>query len=96
MAIINGKDVQDMVRHWLATPVGGYLGSDYGSDIKSLLQLPQADGRADAFVAKLRRDIAAVYALPANSVNIYSVTSFPDRLDLVIEIAGQTITVPQG
>lgn len=93
MATITGNDVQSMVRHWLSTPVCGYLGSDYGQDLPALLQHPQADGEADAFLQKLRADVTVLQALPAGSVNLYSVQTAPDRLDLVIEVAGRAIKV---
>lgn len=93
MATITGNDIQSMVRHWLNTPVCGYLGSDYGQDIKALLQLPHADGAPEAFLRKMRGDVFALQVLPAGSVNLYGLPSFPDRLDLVVEVAGQTIGV---
>lgn len=94
MATITGKDIQEMVRHWLSSPVSGYLGSDYGQDAKALLQLPQSDGAAEAFLEKMRADIPALQALPAGSLNLYGVQSGPDRLDLYIEVAGQAIQIP--
>lgn len=94
--ISTGNDVQGMVRHWLNVPIGGYLGSDYGQDIKALLQLPQADGRADAFIQKMREDVPMLNAMPAGSVNIYAVQSAPDRTDLLIEVAGQAIQLPNS
>lgn len=30
MSNITGAEIQKMVGHWLHTPEGGYLGSDYG------------------------------------------------------------------
>ncbi|MDF0605371.1 hypothetical protein HZU77_006870 [Neisseriaceae bacterium TC5R-5] len=93
---ITALDMQDMVSHWLATPLNGYLGSDYGQDAKSLLQQPQSDGQADTFLAKLRRDVPILQALPAGAVNLYGVQHAPDRLDLIIEIAGQVVAVPRG
>lgn len=93
MATITGTDIQKMVQHWLECPVNGYLGSDYGQDAKSLLQLPTTDGAPEAYLAKLRDDVQAVYALPPGSINLYGVHSPPDRLDLVIEVAGKTITI---
>lgn len=94
MATITGNEIQGMVRHWLNTPVGAYLGSDYGQDIKSLLQLAQSDGAPEAFLQKMRADIPALQALPDGSLNLYGVQSAPDRLDLFVEVAGQAIQVP--
>lgn len=96
MASITGNDIHHMVRHWLNTPVGAYLGSDYGQDVKALLQQPQTDGAPDAFLQKLRSDVTVLQALPTGSLNLYGVPSLPDRLDLIVEVAGQTIEVTGG
>lgn len=93
MATITGNDILGMVAHELQTPVNGYLGSPYGSDIKALLQLPQSDTAPDEFLAKVRADVPILQALPAGSVNLYGVQTSPDRLDLFIDIAGQAIKV---
>ena len=94
MATITGNDIQGMVGHWLKSPVNGYLGSDYGQDAKALLQRPQDDGSAEGFLQKLRSDVPVLQALPDGSVNLYGVQTAPDRLDLMIEVAGQTIQIP--
>lgn len=94
MATITENDIQSMVAHWLRTPVNGYLGSDYGQDIKSLLHLPQSDGSPEAQLQKLRSDVPALQSIPEGSINLYSVNSAPDRLDLIIEVAGMAIQIP--
>lgn len=93
MATITGTDIIGMVRHWLGTPTGSYLGSDYGSDAKSLLQNPQNAGLADRFVAKLKKDIPVLSSMPPGSVSLYAVPSGTDRLDIVIDIAGVSIVI---
>lgn len=93
MASITGTDIKAMVAHWLNTPVGSYLGSDYGSNIKDILQNPQFDGVADSVVKKMRADIPVLQSMPDGYINIYSVQTAPDRLDMLIEIAGQTIQI---
>ena len=74
--------------------MNSYLGSDYGQDAKALLQRPQSDGAAEGFLRKLRADVPVLQALPDGSVNLYGVQTAPDRLDLMIEVAGQTIQIP--
>lgn len=96
MAQITGIDIQRMVRHWLNTPVNGYLGSGYGQDIKALLQNPLSSGEADGVLQKLRADVPVLAVLPDGAVNLYGVQSGIDRLDLVIEVAGQAVTVGEG
>ena len=93
MAKITPVDIQDMARHWLNTPAGGYLGSDYGQDVKSLLQRPLMDTAADGFISKLRADVPVLQVLPSGAVNLYGVPSGADRLGLVLDIAGQPLDV---
>ncbi len=93
MAKITPTEIHDMARHWLNTPAGAYLGSDYGQDAKSLLQRPHMDTAADAFRAKMRRDGPVLQVLPAGSLNLYGQPVGADRLELVVDIAGQAIEV---
>jgi hypothetical protein len=93
METITPTDIQDMVNHWLNTPVNGYFGSDYGQDLKALLQQPQLSGLADETLAKLTDDVPILQILPLGSTNIYGVHTQPDRLDLVIEVAGTAIQI---
>jgi hypothetical protein len=94
MSEITGRDLQLMIGHWLEVPVEGYLGSDYGQDIKALLQNPQAAGQADEYIAKLKSDIPILQVMPPGTVNLYGVQTPPDRLDLVLEVAGTAFTIP--
>ena len=94
MTQITGNKIHDMVRHWLNTPVNGYLGSRYGQDIKSLLQRPlDSDGEPDIFLHKLRTDVPVLDALPPGSTNLYGITTHPDKLELVLEVAGKGINI---
>jgi len=93
MSPITAQDVQAMVSHWLNTPVHGYLGSDYGNDLTSLLQQAFSGGKADELIAKLRADVPALSVFPDGMVNVYGIQTPPDRLDLVIEVAGMAVPV---
>lgn len=95
MAAITGKEIQEMVRHWLTTPVYGYLGSDYGSDVKALLQNPQSIGVANAFIAKLKKDVPVLAVLPPNSINLYAKNRGVDGMDIVLEVSGTLLEIPQ-
>lgn len=93
---IKPKDMQDMVSHWLKTPVNGYLGSDYGQDAKSMLQKPMTDStQADAFIAKLRHDVPAIEAMPAGTVNLYHVDAQPDQRRIVISVGNALLNVSE-
>lgn len=83
-----------MIGHWLKTPVNGYLGSDYGQDAFSLLQVPMKDSsRADAYLDKLRTDVSVLNALPSGMINLYQKARDTDKEAIVINVAGQEITV---
>ena len=95
MATITGNDIQGMVRHWLNTPTGGYLGSDYGQDANSLLQRPLSDGAADAYLQKLRRDVPIIGLFPG-AVGLYRRNVDPDKVVLEVRVAGQGFEVVAG
>jgi hypothetical protein len=94
MTAISTKEIQKFVDHWLKTPTNGYLGSPYGQDLPSLLQRALSEPAADAFLDKLRADVAIFTAMPQGSVNLYGVRVPPDRLNLVIDVAGTLIEIP--
>ncbi|ABO60536.1 hypothetical protein LA345_39175 (plasmid) [Burkholderia vietnamiensis] len=90
---ITTADAQDMVSHWLETPVNGYLGSDYGSNFPDLLQTPLRTGGADAVIAKLKTDVPLLAAMPRGSVNLYSQDTGPDQRRYFIDLSGQTVDI---
>jgi hypothetical protein len=93
MAKIPTSELVDMTTHWLSTPLNGYLGSTYGQNVTDMLQKPLASGYADATIQKLRADVPLLGAMPASSVNLYSVDEGPDKRNLFIEIAGAFVPV---
>jgi hypothetical protein len=94
MTKITGSDIQDMIsEHWLQTPVNGYLGSSYGTDTKALLQRPENDGSADAYLNKLREDVPVVQILPPGSTNLFAAHDYPDKLRIVLEVAGTAFDI---
>lgn len=88
---ITATDIQEMVSHWLSTPVNGYLGSSYGADLPSLLFAPLTSGAADAFLAKLKADVPVLASLPAGAVDLYSIPEGPDKLRIYIDVLGTVI-----
>lgn len=91
MAKITPVEVQDMVRHWLTTPVNGYLGSGYGSNLRDMLMAPMAAGEGDKFVAKLVRDVPVLQAAAPGQINAYITDEIPDRRRVLIEVGGDII-----
>lgn len=95
-ATITTSDIHLMVRHWLNTPAGSYLGSSYGSNVADLLQSPLSGIGADAVIAKMVSDIPVLSVLPDGAINIYAAQTDVDSVELVIEIAGQTISIGEA
>lgn len=90
------QDLVDMTTHWLGTPVYGYLGSDYGSDLKEMLQKPITSGIANKALQKLRDDIPIIGALPSSSVNMYAQQVGSERVNIAIDIAGAWVQMDSG
>lgn len=88
---ITSNDVADMVRHWLSTPVNGYLGSSYGSDPLSLLQLPNSDGIGDAFIDKMLFDLPVLKQMARGTINVFYETTSKDTKRLLIQVGEVTI-----
>lgn len=82
-----------MVQHWLRCPPNGYLGSGYGSDVKSLLQTPMAAGLADDLIAKCREDVPLLRAAPDGTVNVYAFDEAMDRKVVRFEVGGELVDV---
>ena len=89
---LNMLEVVDMVRHWLETPTGAYLGQSYGNDIKSLLQQPQNAALGDAFIEKLIADVPVLKSMPPGTVNVYLEPIGKERQRLIIDLAGTVVT----
>lgn len=92
-AQITARDLSGMVGHWLGCPPGGYLGSDYGADIKALLQTPMAAGLADGLIDKCRQDVPLLSQAAPGTVNVYAYDEGIDRMGLVFDVAGELINV---
>lgn len=93
---ITARDVTDMVRHHLGCPIDGYLGSGYGSDLKSLLQTPMASGLADGVIAKAKQDVPLLETAAPGSVNVYMQDLGMDKKGLFFEVGGELVPMDSG
>ena len=84
---LNYDFIAGQLRHWLACPPNGYLGSDYGIDLKQYLHKPMSQFDADYIIAKMRADIPVLAMLPENAVNIYATNDSDDGKKIIIQIA---------
>ena len=93
---ISGRDIQGMIRHWLQTPVNSYLGSDYGQDNMSLLQIPLMDSTAaDDYISKLREAVECLRSVPEGYLSLERLTVPPDKAFLMIDVLGQKVLVKE-
>lgn len=90
MNTVTGEDIALMIDHWLHTPTGSYLGSNYGHDIASLLQRPNSEGAANGFLAKLRADVPVITSLPEGAFSMYAAPDGLDRLSIYLSIGSRT------
>ena len=49
----------------------------------------------DAFLQKLKTDVALLMQLPADAVNLYAVERGIDKKEIVIEVAGLTVSLDE-
>lgn len=89
----NTEFVVSQVVHWLNTPPNGYLGSDYGVDLKIYLHTPMNEFAADEIIAKMYRDIPILGMLGRDVVNIYQTDSSIDGKDLIIQVMDKAISL---
>lgn len=94
--MLTATDLQEMASHWLRCPPNGYLGSAYGAPVEDLLHTPLSSGLADDLIAKLRTDVPIMGDLPPDQVNIYARPMPPDRMALVLEVAGSFVALDES
>lgn len=90
---ITQQDINEMVLHWLHTPVGTYLGSSYGFDKQALLFQPLTTMAADEMIAKLKRDIPILSILAANTINFFSMPIPPDKTSIFLQVGEQKFDI---
>lgn len=86
-AIINYDFVATQLAHWLNCPANGYLGSDYGIDLKQYLHKPMSTFAANQIIAKMKADIPVLAMLPENAINIFVEDNGDDGKHIYIQIA---------
>lgn len=79
--------IPGQVEHWLGCPVNGYLGQDYGSPVKDMLQTPMSSGLANDIIGKAKLDVPVLKGFPGR-VNVYAYDIDMDKKGLVFEVPG--------
>lgn len=93
MAEITQQDIDEMIRHWLHTPVGTFLGSDYGFDKHSLLFRPLTMSGYDEMIAKLKRDVPILSLMPQGTINFYQMPVPPDTEVIFLQVGDSTFKI---
>lgn len=83
---ITRSDVLPMIEDWLYTPVNGFFGSPYGSDIASLLLRHQSDGAADQFIEKLKTDVPILRQLDSSQLALFSENEGFERKRIYLKV----------
>lgn len=83
--------VVSQIRHWLSTPANGYLGSDYGIDLKQYLHKPMSRFDADGIIAKMRADIPVLDIIDSESIDVLIVDDGNDGKQILIRVADKII-----
>ena len=71
--MIDRTKIYAMLDHWFNSEINGYIGSEYGPDLNSLLLGPLDSPVANAFIAKMKNDIPILKQLSADELSLYSV-----------------------
>ena len=79
------------VLHWLATPTNGYLGSDYGVDLRQYLHRPMSQFDADGIIAKMYADIPALALVGKGKVNVFVRDEGIDGKQIWIQLADRVV-----
>lgn len=90
---LSQQDIDQMIQHWLNTPVGTYLGSDYGFDKYALLFNPLSMSGADEMIAKLKRDIPLLALLDADAINFYKFDVPPDKVVIFLQVGDSQFNI---
>lgn len=90
---ITQGDIEEMIQHWLHTPVGSYLGSDYGFDKCALLFQPLSLSGYDEMIAKLKRDVPILSMLDQEAINFYKYSIPPDKEVIFLQVGDSTFNI---
>lgn len=90
---ITQQDIDQMIRHWLATPIGTYVGSDYGFDKYALLFKPMSSSAFDEMIAKLKSDVPILTMLRDDAINFYSLPIGVDKAVIFLQIGDSTFNI---
>lgn len=88
MTKVNSKFIWGQIDHWLGTLTNGYLGSNYGIDLKEYLHKPMGAFSGDEIIAKMRNDIPVLAAISNEDLDIYFQKVPPDKILLYIVLNG--------
>lgn len=84
--MLNKKDIQGMLNHWLTTKPNGYFGSDYGCPLQELLLKRQSEKVQDSFFAKMRKDIPIISKLENQQINLFEHNAGYERKNLYLQV----------
>lgn len=88
MTKVTSNFIWQQIEHWINTLTNGYLGSNYGIDLKQYLQKPIGAFDGDEIIAKMRSDIPVLSAIDNSNLHIYFKKEPPDKVLFYIMLNG--------
>ena len=93
--MIDRTKIYAMLDHWFNSEINGYIGSEYGPDLNSLLLGPLDSPVANAFIAKMKNDIPILKQLSADELSLYSVNEGFEAKVIYLKVGDVAINLNQ-
>ncbi|MBL8321031.1 MAG: hypothetical protein JNJ93_02070 [Acinetobacter sp.] len=93
--MIDRAKIYAMLDHWFNSEINGYIGSEYGPDLNSLLLGPLDSPVANAFIAKMKNDLPILKQLSADELSLYSVNEGFETKVIYLKVGDVAINLNQ-
>ncbi len=93
--MIDRTKIYAMLDHWFNSEINGYIGSEYGPDLNSLLLGPLDSPVANAFIAKMKNDLPILKQLSADELSLYSVNEGFETKVIYLKVGDVAINLNQ-
>ena len=94
--MIEGNQIETMIKHWLNTPPNGYFGQSYGADVRNMLLRELTSDNADMLLKKVRVDIPILNQLDESQLSISVDTVEHDQLYVYLLIGNIAISLGES
>lgn len=84
--MINAKEIEGMIDHWLRTKPNGYRGSSYGAPLEELRLHAQSTNIANEFISKMKRDIPILNQLSSDQFGVFFTNQGFEKKIVVLKV----------